>query len=270
MTDPKLMNSNKILLPKTYSYPKLGDNDIVIGDPHGSLEPVHRLLKSMNYNPDKQKVHFTGDMIDRGPESKEILDAMNQYGWTSNLGNHDDKILRASKGNAVKMNPELQDTINQLGPDWKNYAKKMDTWPLATPFEDSQGRGAIVHAAVHPDYPVFPLEKQPKNYLLMGRTHPFEVYNPNKPSTAPPWQESYKGNEAILHGHHVHEHHQGHGNPNVHSLDAGSVFGSNFPWGGKLRGMRLGDRSIHEVPGDPRATAHYNKLWENNERFGNE
>ena len=51
-----------------------------------------------------------------------------------------------------------------------------------------------------------------------------------------------------------------HNNKNVFSLDQGSVGGSLHPWGGKQSVMRLGDRKVFSVPGDPDAEAHYRNL----------
>ena len=263
MTNPAII-ANRIILAQDQmppNYPKLKDNDIIIGDTQGSYEPVPRLLKSMNYNPDKQHVHFLGDLIDRGHESKQMLDAMNKYGWTSNQGNHDNKALRWAQGNKVQVNPELENTISQFESpeEARKYFLPMGKWPLYVPFEDSQGPGGVVHAAVHPS---LPWEKQPKQYLLMGRTHPFESYVPGQAPMQPPWQNSYINHLGyIIHGHEQSPSHDWHGNPHVASIDQGSVGTDLLPWGGKLTGLRLGDRKTFSVPGDPLATENYRKIW---------
>lgn len=76
-----------------------------IGDVHGLKKPLLGLLQSLGYDtscpdlphPDGRKLMFLGDMVDRGPESIEVLqtvmDAVNKGGHYAVIGNHEIKLL---------------------------------------------------------------------------------------------------------------------------------------------------------------------------------
>lgn len=79
------------------------DKLFAVGDIHGELEILQKLLTL--WNPDNEKLIFTGDYCDRGPDSfgvyKYIFDLKEKYGATLLLGNHDDWFLSWLK------NPEV-------------------------------------------------------------------------------------------------------------------------------------------------------------------
>jgi hypothetical protein len=90
----------------------------VIGDVHGEIEVLNRLLAHLGYDEDgyshdNRKLAFLGDLIDRGPDSPAVLDrvmAMCDNGTAQCLmGNHELNILinRALPGNGwfVQPNP---------------------------------------------------------------------------------------------------------------------------------------------------------------------
>jgi serine/threonine protein phosphatase 1 len=63
---------------------------IVIGDVHGDYEALMDLMKIL---PQTEKVCFVGDLIDRGPKSKEVLQFIIENKFESVLGNHEDMAL---------------------------------------------------------------------------------------------------------------------------------------------------------------------------------
>ena len=74
--------------------------DYAIGDIHGCLDKVLRLLEVLRYDPAADRLIFLGDYIDRGPDSKGVLDLMLhlQQDNPSNAGqshlNHKAKLIR--------------------------------------------------------------------------------------------------------------------------------------------------------------------------------
>jgi serine/threonine protein phosphatase 1 len=52
----------------------MGDNLYAIGDLHGSLESLERLMEKINPDLAKDRLVFIGDYIDRGPEPKGVVD----------------------------------------------------------------------------------------------------------------------------------------------------------------------------------------------------
>lgn len=72
--------------------------DYAIGDIHGCLDKLQRLLDALRYDPTADRLIFLGDYIDRGPESKGVLDLLLhlQRGNAANvflMGNHEDNFL---------------------------------------------------------------------------------------------------------------------------------------------------------------------------------
>ena len=47
--------------------------DYAVGDIHGCLDKVVRLLDILNYDPAADRLLFLGDYIDRGPDSKGVI-----------------------------------------------------------------------------------------------------------------------------------------------------------------------------------------------------
>lgn len=242
------------------------DNDLIIGDPHGDLDGVKAVLKAANWNPDTQRIFTVGDNIDRGHQSPDVLKFLEDYGGKSIMGNHDWWHVRnanhtvnealTGKKNPMKTSPEKQDTIKQFGEDYANQALKMKDYPLYLPFQDSQGKGYIVHGGIDPYHQI---EEQQPDKMLVRRHHPMPTgFMEGESDEHPYWQRSYQGHLGhIIHGHNPSPSHDFHGNPDVTSLDGGGVFGRYLPWVGRHRAMRLGDRKIFEAPGSEEAYQNY-------------
>lgn len=88
----------------------------VIGDEHGEIRPLRRLLKLLGYNdrgehPEGRRLVFVGDLTDRGEDSPAVLELVRA--WVARgqaqclLGNHELNLLRQElkDGNAWFMDP---------------------------------------------------------------------------------------------------------------------------------------------------------------------
>lgn len=67
----------------------------VLGDVHGRLDHLDRLLAKL---PDDVQIIVTGDLCDRGPHTREVLDLLIERGATGCLGNHEEWFLTWAKG----------------------------------------------------------------------------------------------------------------------------------------------------------------------------
>jgi serine/threonine protein phosphatase 1 len=65
----------------------------VIGDSHGCFLTVKALIDKL---PKNSRIIFTGDMIDRGPRSRELLDYIIENRYESCLGNHEEFMIESS------------------------------------------------------------------------------------------------------------------------------------------------------------------------------
>ncbi|PMB50524.1 serine/threonine protein phosphatase [Fischerella thermalis CCMEE 5201] len=65
---------------------------IVIGDVHGHYEGLMRLLDAIAPTSDDQ-VYFLGDLIDRGPQSAQVVNFVKDSPYQCLLGNHEQMLL---------------------------------------------------------------------------------------------------------------------------------------------------------------------------------
>lgn len=69
----------------------------VMADVHGNLHALEAALNDLKQAaPDL--VIFDGDMVNRGPQSKECLTVIRQTGWPVVFGNHEEYVLKAVSG----------------------------------------------------------------------------------------------------------------------------------------------------------------------------
>lgn len=62
----------------------------IVGDVHGQYSTLLQLLHKINYDPNIDYLYTTGDMIDRGPESVEVVKFFTEHDRRfSTLGNHE-------------------------------------------------------------------------------------------------------------------------------------------------------------------------------------
>ena len=70
------------------------DKLFVIGDVHGQITMLRRLLE--HWNPGKEKLLFVGDLVDRGEDSKATLELIYRLKNEENAivlkGNHDEML----------------------------------------------------------------------------------------------------------------------------------------------------------------------------------
>ncbi len=139
----------------------------VIGDVHGEIEALGRLLHALGYDdagthPDGRRVVFIGDLTDRGPESPEVaelaMDWVQRGAAHCVLGNHELNLLRgdAKHGNSWFVTPDAHDL--QAGGEFDHctvaderfgsrYLDFLRHLPLALERPDLR----LVHAAWIPD-----------------------------------------------------------------------------------------------------------------------
>ncbi len=63
--------------------------DFVVGDLHGCRVLLDRLLREVDFHPDRDRLFSVGDLIDRGPESMRCLDLLDEPWCHGVLGNHE-------------------------------------------------------------------------------------------------------------------------------------------------------------------------------------
>lgn len=120
----------------------------VIGDLQGCFEPLQRLLERLNFDPAADQLWFAGDLVNRGPESLQVLRFLRGLGTTavSVLGNHDLHLLaRASGGRAGR-----RDTLDALlaAPD----RQELLDWLRHRPLMHEHEGWLLLHAGLPPQW----------------------------------------------------------------------------------------------------------------------
>lgn len=67
---------------------------IIVGDIHGMLDELIELIQLAEYDQEKDRLIFAGDLVDRGPKSAEVISYAEEIGAELCIGNHDDKYIR--------------------------------------------------------------------------------------------------------------------------------------------------------------------------------
>ncbi len=67
--------------------------DYVIGDLHGCLDLLERLLQKVNFNSQRDRLFSVGDLIDRGPYPLSCLQLLNKPWFFAVKGNHEAMLL---------------------------------------------------------------------------------------------------------------------------------------------------------------------------------
>lgn len=122
-----------------------------IGDIQGCFTPLQSLLKKINFQDSRDTLWFTGDLVNRGPESIEVLRFVKDLGQKAItvLGNHDLHLL-AIAHNKKKQNKS--DTLDCVldAPDCSELLDWLACRPLI--HHDAALKATLVHAARYPGW----------------------------------------------------------------------------------------------------------------------
>ncbi|MEJ2298537.1 MAG: symmetrical bis(5'-nucleosyl)-tetraphosphatase [Woeseiaceae bacterium] len=123
-----------------------------IGDLQGCYDPFRHLLDAIDFDPDRDTLWLTGDLVNRGPKSLKTLRFVYEISDSviTVLGNHDLHLLAlhsgaVRRGNRFKSLAKLlrSDDANELC-DWLRHR------PLA--HYDKKLKTMLVHAGTHPQW----------------------------------------------------------------------------------------------------------------------
>lgn len=120
-----------------------------IGDVHGHLLTLDRLLAEIRFDRKTDRLWFCGDLVNRGPDSLGVLRRVADLGdrALAVLGNHDVHLLARAEGLAE---PKRRDTLDEVlaAPD---RADLLD-WLRRRPLVHREGEWFLVHAGLHPQW----------------------------------------------------------------------------------------------------------------------
>ena len=122
-----------------------------IGDVQGCFDELQALLERVGFNRVHDRLWFVGDLVNRGPKSLEVLRFVKEFGDRAVvvLGNHDLHLITQYEGFERK---RKDDTFTDVlgAPD----AKELVDWLRARPMLHAEGRYALVHAGLLPQWTI--------------------------------------------------------------------------------------------------------------------
>lgn len=123
----------------------------VIGDVQGCYDELMALLEQCAFDPGKDKVWLVGDLVNRGPQSLEVLRwaKSQQQSCVCVLGNHDLHLLATAAG-CAKLHKS--DTLGAIlnAPD----REELLAWLRQQPLVHREGDFLMVHAGLWPEWSV--------------------------------------------------------------------------------------------------------------------
>ncbi len=120
-----------------------------IGDVHACLDELQALLERIDFHPERDRLWFVGDLVNRGPHSAATLRFVRDLGDAAVvvLGNHDLHLLAAAHGSRT---PRGKDTFDDVldAPDREALLDWLRRRPLL--HHDAELGFTLVHAGLPP------------------------------------------------------------------------------------------------------------------------
>lgn len=125
--------------------------DYVVGDIHGCLEDLLCALRAINFDEHVDRLFSVGDLIDRGPNSKECAELIFKPWFYAVRGNHEqmmiDSLLHNNQNSiGVWLGNGGTWALNEDKTEMHDLAGALDTLPLVIVVGEGAERFNIVHA----------------------------------------------------------------------------------------------------------------------------
>jgi len=122
-----------------------------ISDVQGCFDELQALLSRLGIERSRDRLWFVGDLVNRGPKSLEVLRFVRSLGDAAVvvLGNHDLHLLAVAEGAARKRADDTLDAVLEA-----SDREELLAWLRARPMMHAEGRYALVHAGLLPQWSV--------------------------------------------------------------------------------------------------------------------
>ena len=158
-----------------------------IGDIQGCHRTLQRLLERIRFDADVDRLWLTGDLVNRGPRSLEVLRWTRDQGdrVVTVLGNHDLHLLgRAFETRA----PKSRDTMDEvLGASDRG---ELIQWLRQRPLLHREGDFVLVHAGLLPSWTLERARQLAREVeMVLGGPRPERLLQALVASRPPAWRE---------------------------------------------------------------------------------
>ncbi|MGE3919531.1 MAG: symmetrical bis(5'-nucleosyl)-tetraphosphatase [Gammaproteobacteria bacterium] len=166
-----------------------------IGDIQGCYEPLQRLLKLVKFNPNEDYLWLTGDLVNRGPNSFQVLRFLYEIRnrVTMVLGNHDLHFLAVASGT---IQPGKHDTLDAILK--ADDCETLTNWLRKQPLLVHDLGFTLVHAGLPPEWDLT-LAKQCANEVsVVLQNQDYKDFLNHMYGNFPhQWSESLKGYDRL-------------------------------------------------------------------------
>lgn len=168
-----------------------------IGDVQGCYQPLQQLLAQTGFDPARDRLWFTGDLVNRGPQSLEVLRFVKNLGDRAVcvLGNHDLHLLAVAAGVARH---KKQDTFDDIlrAPDRPELLQWLRARPLL--HHDADLGYTLIHAGLLPHWNLADaqrLAREVESVLLGSKSEDF--YRNMYGDLPDHWNEVLRGTDRL-------------------------------------------------------------------------
>ncbi len=168
----------------------MASRTIVVGDIHGCYDELMDLMDKVGFESTDRLV-TVGDLITKGPKSREVLELfMSDPRLSSVIGNHDLALRRRWHGEDIELKPAQKETHKELKGEKDSFMAFLNSLPFVIDLETH----LVVHAGLRPSVA---LHSQTTGDLTRLRT-----LGPDRESeVGTPWYHVYYGDKTVLFGH---------------------------------------------------------------------
>lgn len=166
-----------------------------IGDVQGCYKELCALIKSIQFNPNTDYLWFTGDLVNRGPQSLEVLQLIYDLGDRQKmvLGNHDLHLLAVAYGKPLAPKDTIKDVL--ISSEKYDLIEWLKMRPLLV--YDASLQYVLVHAGLAAAWTLTKAEILAKEVESCLQTNP-ETFLPamygNEPNY---WDDALSGMERL-------------------------------------------------------------------------
>jgi bis(5'-nucleosyl)-tetraphosphatase (symmetrical) len=167
-----------------------------IGDIQGCLDELHGLLERLRFDPQRDQLWLTGDLVNRGPDSLGTLRFVRGLGESAVtvLGNHDLHLLATAAGHGGSgQDPGTRQVL--AAPDCDELLQWLRSRPLI--HRDRALGWTMVHAGLVPDWDADTAESCAGEVSQALATDPAAVFAQMYGNEPTRWSPALEGGERL-------------------------------------------------------------------------
>ena len=168
----------------------MASRTIVVGDIHGCYDELQDLLDKVQFGSEDRLISV-GDLITKGPKSREVLELfMAEKQFSAVIGNHDLALRRRWNGEKFKLKASQKPTHKELKKEKDRFLPYLNDLPYTIDL----GTHLVVHAGLRPGIALHSQTTADLTELRsMGDNH--------ESRKGKPWYDVYDGDKIVLFGH---------------------------------------------------------------------